>query len=104
MQPFLKFIMNVIEYYCKPNEHMSEITVVLDLNKVDKNLNIDFLCLLKFQKEYEEKIMFRKFYIINCPSVLKKYICCRPFLHPEPKKVCVIKEEKSLPREHYFTL
>ena len=33
---FLKFIINVIEYYCKPNEHMSEITVVLDLNKVDK--------------------------------------------------------------------
>jgi len=107
---FLKFVMNVIEYYCKPNkQNCPEITVVLDLKNVnEKILNIDFLMkfVKKFQKEYEDKIILRKFYIINCPPVLKKvYVFVRPFLHPETqKKICVIKQEKSLPREHYYTL
>lgn len=106
---FLKFIMNVIEYYCKPNtQKCPEVTVVLDLNNVNKKtLNVDFLMkfIKKFQKEYEDKIILRKFYIINCPPVLKKvYLFVRPFLHPETQeKVCVIKHEKSLAREHYYT-
>ena len=60
----------------------------------------------KFQKEYEEKIMLRKFYIINCPSVLKKvYLFVRPFLHPETqKKVCVIKEERKVDQVNIFLL
>jgi hypothetical protein len=107
---FLKFVMNVIEYYCKPNkQNCPEITVVLDLNNVNKKtLNIDFLMkfVKKFQKEYENKIILRKFFIINCPSVLKKvYLFVRPFLHPETqRKISVIKQEKSLSREHYYTL
>jgi hypothetical protein len=104
---FLKYTMNVLEYYRKLDEQNREITVILDLKNVNNTtLNIDFLMkfVKKFKSVYENKIILRKFYIINCPNILKKvYLFVRPFLHPDTiKKMQVIKEDKSVAREYYY--
>ena len=96
--------MRMIEYYHEANK---EITIILNMADVNKSsINIDFLFkfINKFKKHYEHKIIMRKFYIINCPSSLKKvYLFIKPFLHIDTQnKIQLIKEDKTQSIESYY--
>ena len=100
---FIKYIIKVVEYY----QNTDSITIILDLKDLIKNaLNIDFIIkfVKKFKKIYENVLVLRKFYIINChPSLKRIYLFIKPFLHPDTvKKISVIKEGKSFNIEYYY--
>ena len=101
---FLKYLMNVIEYYYDSNK---EITIIMNLENINtKALNIDFILkfVKKFKKKYENNMKLRKFYILHCPSSLKgifKFI--RPFLHPDTiNKINLISKKKSKNIQYYY--
>tara|TARA_A100001015_G_scaffold284281_1_gene350539 strand:- start:82 stop:585 length:504 start_codon:yes stop_codon:yes gene_type:complete len=101
---FLKYLMNVVEYYYDVNK---EITIIMDLENINtKALNIDFILkfVKKFKKKYENNMKLRKFYILHCPSSLKnifKFI--KPFLHTDTiNKINLISKKKSLNIQYYY--
>jgi hypothetical protein len=101
---FLKYLMKVIEYYYEPDE---KITIIMNLENMNKKaLNIDFILkfVKKFKKKYENKVILRKFYILHCPSSFKGiYNFVKPFLHPETnEKISLISEKKSREVEYYY--
>ena len=101
---FLKYLMNVIEYYYDPNK---ELTIIMNLENINaKALNIDFILkfVKKFKKKYENRIKLRKFYILHCPSSLKNiFNFIRPFLHPDTiNKINLISKKKSREVEYYY--
>ena len=101
---FLKYLINVIEYYYDSSK---EITIILNLEDIDKKaLNIDFILkfVKKFKKKYENKLILRKFYILHCPSSFRSiYNFIRPFLHKDTVgKVELISKKKSKEVEYYY--
>ena len=101
---FLKYLMNVIEYYYDSNK---ELTVIMNLENINtKALNIDFILkfVKKFKNKYENKIKLRKFYILHCPSSLKNiFAFIKPFLHTETlNKINLISKKKSKDVQFYY--
>jgi hypothetical protein len=101
---FLKYLMNVIEYYFNPDK---QLTIILNLENIDrKALNIDFILkfVKKFKKKYENKMILRKFYVLHCPSSFKSiYAFIKPFLHHDTiQKISLISKKKSREVEYYY--
>ena len=101
---FLKYLINVIEYYYDSNK---ELTVIMNLENINtKALNIDFILkfVKKFKKKYETNIKLRKFYILHCPSSFKNiFIFIKPFLHTDTlNKINLIDKKKSKDIQYYY--